>query len=49
MTWWMVRAAVTEDCLLKLPDVDKLRPQMLGIDEYRFGSVCYFQDPTTKA
>jgi len=24
VSWWMVRAAVTEACLLRLPDVDKL-------------------------
>jgi transposase len=49
VSWWMVRAAVTEACLLRLPDVDKLSPRMLGIDEHRFRSVRYFQDPTTKA
>lgn len=49
VSWWMVRAAVTEACLLKLPDVDKLSPRMLGIDEHRFRSVRYFQDPTSKA
>jgi hypothetical protein len=43
VSWWMVRAAVTEACLLKLPDVDKLSPRMLGIDEHRFRSVrCRF-------
>ncbi|MFF1251243.1 ISL3 family transposase [Pseudarthrobacter sp. NPDC058329] len=49
VSWWMVRAAVTEACLLRLPDVDKLSPRMLGIDEHRFRSVRYFQDPGTKA
>ena len=49
VSWWMVRAAVTEACLLRLPDVDKLSPRMLGIDEHRFRSVRYFQDPSTKA
>ena len=49
VSWWMVRAAVTEACLLKLPDVDKLSPRMLGIDEHRFRSMRYFQDPSTKA
>ncbi|WP_430910048.1 transposase [Paenarthrobacter ureafaciens] len=48
VSWWMVRAAVTEAYLLKLPDVDKLSPRMLGIDEHRFRSVRYFQDPGTK-
>jgi transposase len=48
VSWWMVLAAVTEACLLRLPDVDKLSPRMLGIDEHRFRSVRYFQDPTTK-
>ncbi|CCQ48145.1 transposase family domain protein [Pseudarthrobacter siccitolerans] len=32
VSWWMVRAAVTDACLLRLPDVDKLSPRMLGID-----------------
>lgn len=49
VSWWMVRAAVTEAYLLKLPDVDQLSPRMLGIDEHRFRSVRYFQDPGTKA
>jgi hypothetical protein len=48
VSWWMVRAAVTEAYLLKLPDVDKLSPRMLGIDEHRFRSVRYFQGPGTK-
>lgn len=41
----MVRAALTEACLLTLPDVDELRPRMLGIDEHRFRSVRFFRDP----
>ncbi|MEE2521551.1 ISL3 family transposase [Pseudarthrobacter sp. J47] len=49
VSWWMVRAALNEACLLRLPDVDKLSPRMLGIDEHRFRSVRYFQDPATKA
>lgn len=49
VSWWMVRAAVTEACLLRLPAVDNLSPRMLGIDEHRFRSVRYFQDSTTKA
>ena len=49
VSWWMVRAAVNEACLLTLPDVDALRPRMLGIDEHRFRSVRYFKDPATKA
>ena len=49
VSWWMVRAALNEACLLQLPDVDALRPRMLGIDEHRFRSVRYFQDPATRA
>jgi transposase len=49
VSWWMVRAALNESCLLRLPDVDKLSPRMLGIDEHRFRSVRYFQDTATKA
>ncbi|MET3808956.1 ISL3 family transposase [Arthrobacter sp. UYEF3] len=48
VSWWMVRAAVNEACVLQLPDVDKLSPRMLGIDEHRFRSVRYFQDPESK-
>lgn len=48
VSWWMVRAAVTEAYLPKLPDVDALSPRMLAIDEHRFRSVRYFQDPGTK-
>ncbi len=49
LSWWMVRAAVNEACILKLPNVDALRPRMLGINEHRFRSVRYFKDPATKA
>jgi len=45
----MVPAALNIACLLQLPDVDALRPRMLGIDEHRFRSVRYFQDPATRA
>jgi hypothetical protein len=49
VSWWMMRAAVTEACLLRLPDVVQFRPRMLGIDEHRFRSVRYFQDVATRA
>lgn len=39
MSWWMGRAAVTEACELTLPDVDKLSPRMLDIDEHGCRSV----------
>ena len=45
---WMVRAAVTEACLLRLANLDRLRPRMLGIDEHQFRSVRYFQDPESR-
>jgi transposase len=45
VSWWMVRAALNEACLLTLPDVDTLSPRMLGIDEHRFRSVRYFRNP----
>lgn len=32
-----------------MPDVDRLRPRMLGIDEHRFRSVRFFKDPGTGA
>jgi transposase len=40
-------SALNEACLLTLPDVDKLSPRMLGIDEHRFRSVRFFRDPGT--
>jgi transposase len=49
VSWWMVRAALNEACLLTLPDVDKLSPRMLGIDEHRFRSVRFFRDPESTA
>jgi transposase len=49
VSWWMVRAALNEACLVRLPDVNRLSPRMLGIDEHRFRSVRYFQDPESKA
>ncbi|BCW73629.1 transposase family protein [Arthrobacter sp. NicSoilB8] len=49
VSWWMVRAALTEACLLTLPDVDELSPRMLGIDEHRFRSVRYFRDPESSS
>lgn len=48
VSWWMVRTALNEACFLTLPDVDQLSPRMLGIDEHRFRSVRYFQDPGSK-
>ncbi|WP_457973917.1 transposase [Arthrobacter sp. D1-17] len=48
VSWWKVRAALNEACLLRLPDVDKLSPRMLGIDEHRFRSMRYFQNPESK-
>jgi transposase len=47
VSWWMVRAALNEACLLTLPEVDELSPRMLGIDEHRFRSVRYFRDPAS--
>ncbi|MDP9903119.1 ISL3 family transposase [Arthrobacter bambusae] len=49
VSWWMVRVALNEACFLTLPDMDQLSPRMLGIDEHRFRSVRYFQDPESKA
>jgi hypothetical protein len=49
VSWWMVRAALNEACLLTLPDVDELSPRMLGIDEHRFRSVRFFRDPQSTA
>lgn len=45
VSWWTVRAALNEACLLTLPDVDELSPRMLGSDEHRFRSVRFFRDP----
>jgi transposase len=49
VSWWLVSAALTEACLVTLPDVDELRPRMLGIDEHRFRSVRYFRDPESSS
>lgn len=48
VSWWLVQRALNM-AATRLPDVDKLRPRMLGIDEHRFRSVRFFQDPKTKA
>ncbi|WP_246263138.1 ISL3 family transposase [Arthrobacter mobilis] len=36
-----------DSAAVRLPDVDRLRPRMLGIDEHRFRSVRFFKDPGT--
>ena len=48
VSWWLVQRALNM-AATRLPDVDKLGPRMLGIDEHRFRSVRFFQDPKTKA
>ncbi|TYC95860.1 ISL3 family transposase [Arthrobacter echini] len=48
VSWWLVQNAVNR-AALALPDVDSLAPRMLGIDEHRYRSVRFFQNPTTKA
>lgn len=45
VSWWTVRAALTEASFLTLPDVDRPSPRMLGIYEHRFRSVRFFRDP----
>jgi len=47
VSWWLVRKAVNQ-AVLTLPDVDASAPRMLGIDEHRYRSVRFFQDPTTR-
>ena len=47
VSWWLVQEAITQ-AALTLPDVDASVPRMLGIDEHRYRSVRFFQDPTTK-
>ena len=42
------REQAVNKAALKLPDVDTLAPRMLGIDEHRYRSVRFYQDPTTK-
>jgi len=46
--WWLVQHAMG-DAARRLPDVDLLASRMLGIDELRYRSVRFFQDPGTKA
>lgn len=48
VSWWMVQQAL-HAAAFELPDVDRLRPRMLGIDEHRFRSVRFFKDPKTGA
>lgn len=48
VSWWLVQKALNHEALT-LPDVDQLSPRMLGIDEHRYRSVRFFQDPETKA
>ncbi|MDQ6740898.1 MAG: ISL3 family transposase [Actinomycetota bacterium] len=48
VSWWLVQKAHIHQALT-LPDVDRLSPRMLGIDEHRYRSVRFFQDPATKA
>lgn len=46
VSWWLVQKALTT-AATKLPDIDALRPRMLGIDEHRFRSVRFFKDSVT--
>ncbi|MFH5878428.1 ISL3 family transposase [Arthrobacter sp. NA-172] len=48
VSWWLVQRALNM-AATRLPDVDQLRPRMLGIDEHRFRSVRFFRDPATGA
>lgn len=48
ISWWLVQEAVN-GAAVTLPEVDKLAPRQLGIDEHRYRSVRFFQDPATKA
>lgn len=47
VSWWLVQRALNT-AVLQLPDVDTLAPVKLGIDEHRYRSVRFFQNPTTK-
>jgi transposase len=49
VSWWTVRPALTEACLLTLPDVDEISPRMRGIDEHRLRSVRSFRDPESSS
>ena len=46
VSWWLVQKALTM-AATKLPNVDLLRPRMLGIDEHRFRSVRFFKNTET--
>jgi transposase len=48
VSWWLVQRALNT-AALTLPDVDKLAPRMLGIDEHRYRSVRFFRDPAPRA
>ena len=48
VSWWLVQRAL-DAAARTLPDVDRLAPRMLGIDEHRYRSVRFFRDPETNA
>jgi transposase len=48
ISWWLVPQAIG-DAALRLPDVDLLAPRMLAIDEHRYRSVRFFQDPERRS
>ncbi|WP_139244279.1 hypothetical protein [Arthrobacter alpinus] len=47
VSWWLVQKALSI-AATKLPNVDLLRPRMLGIDELRLRFVRFFKDPETR-
>lgn len=46
VSWWLVLKALSM-AATKLPNIDLLRPRMLGIDEHRFRSVRFFKNTET--
>ncbi|MDJ0316232.1 ISL3 family transposase [Arthrobacter sp. H35-MC1] len=48
VSWWLVQKALTT-AATKLPNVDLLRPRMLGIDEHHFGAVRFFENTEINA
>ncbi|NKX55952.1 transposase [Arthrobacter mobilis] len=48
VSWWLVQRSLNK-AMTVLPDVNKLRPKRLGIDEHRFRSVRFFKDAETNA
>lgn len=46
VAWWTIQATINT-AVDRLPSVDELRVDQLGIDEHRYRRVRWFRDPAT--